>query len=358
MSKKTPAAPDPAKQVAAQSAANLDTAIANAYINNPNIVSPYGNVSSVQTGTQKVGGKDVPIFTQTTSLTPSQQRQLDMTDALQEQALGIGSGVLKNVGDVTSKPFTLEGLPDAPGSGDFSADRDKITQSLIDRNQSQMDRTRGGQETQLRNQGIVPGSEAWKNAMDDIARQENDFNLGAIQAGGAEQSRLFGLSDTARKNAISEAAYTRSQPINEYATLLGLGGQVEAPNIQYSNSNVANTDVYSPYSQQYAGKMAGYNAKQQMYGNLIGAAGNVGAAAMMPAAVMSDVRTKENIKFVGNEGMFPIYHFSYLNDPEKNTYRGVMAQDVQEIMPDAVIAHNGVLAVDYAKIGVEFGRVN
>ena len=353
MSKKTPAAPDPAQQVAAQGAANLDTAVANAYINNPNIVSPYGNVSSTQTGTQRVGDKDVPIFTQTTTLSPSQQRQLDLTSALQEQALGIGSGVLNNVGDVTSKPFTLDGLPAAPGSGDFTADRDAATQSIIDRNQSQMDRTRSGQEMQLRNQGIAPGSEAWKNAMDDISRQEDDFRLGAIQSGGAEQSRLFGLGTQARQNALSDQMTARSQPINEYATLLGLGGQIQAPQYQYQGSNVANTDVYSPYSQQYGGQMAGYNAKQQMYGNLIGAGGKAGAAYLQ-----SDLRLKSNIHFENIENGYPIYTFSYKNDPEKVKYRGVMAQDVKDTMPDAVIMRDGFLAVDYNKIGIEFRRVN
>lgn len=356
MSKKTPTAPDPAQQVAAQGASNVNTAVANAYLNNPNIISPYGNVSSTQTGTQRVGDQDVPTFTQTTTLSPSQQRQLDMTNGLQEQALGIGSGVLKNVGDVTSKPFTLDGLPAAPGSGDFTADRDKATQSIIDRNQPQMDRTRSMQETQLYNQGIMPGSEAYKNAMDDISRQENDFRLGAEQAGGAEQNRLFGLSDTARKNAISEAAYTRSQPINEYATLMGLSGQVNAPNVQYQNSNVAGQDTSAPYSQQYAGQMTEYNAKQKLYGNLIGsAASGAGAGAMMMA---SDIRLKSDIKFVGNENNIPIYHFRYKNDPEKHIYRGVMAQDIQEILPEAVTIQNGFLAVHYNKIGVEFARVN
>lgn len=352
MSKKTPTAPDPAQQINAQSAANLDTAVANAYINNPNIVSPYGSVTSTQTGTQRVGDKDVPQFTQTTTLSPTQQRQFDLQNALQEQALGIGSGVLKNVGDVTAKPFSLEGLPAAPGSGDFTADRDRATQSIIDRNQSSMDRTRNLQESKLYNQGIMPGSEAYKNAQDDLARQENDFRLGAIQSGGAEQSRLFGLGTQARGNALSEQMTARSQPINEYATLLGLGGQIQAPQYQYQGSNVAGVDAMAPYSQQYAGQMAGYNAKQQMYGNLIGAAGAIGAG----AARSSDLRLKENIKFIGIENHFPIYQFNYRNRPE--TYEGVMAQDVLETHPEAVVIQDGFLAVHYDKIGVEFRRVN
>lgn len=353
--KKTPAAPDPAQQVAMQGTANLDTAVANSYMNNPNIVSPYGTVTSAQTGMQKVGGRDVPQFTQTTTLSPSQQRQLDMTNGLQEQALGIGSGVLKNVGDVTSHPFTLDGLPAAPGSGDFTANRDAATQSIIARNQPQMDRTRQMQETQLYNQGIMPGSEAHKNAMDDIARQENDFRLGAEQAGGAEQSRLFGLGTQARQNALSESAFARSQPINEYSTLLGLGGQVQAPQFQYQGSNVANQDISAPYSQQYAGQMQGYNARQQMYGNLIGAGAKVGSAGMMTT---SDIRLKDNIKFVGTEKGLPIYDFNYRGDKTKARYRGVMAQDIKDISPEAVSIQHGFLAVDYNKIGVEFRRVN
>lgn len=347
MGKKAPAAPDPAATAKAQGTANLETAIAQGYLSNPNIVSPYGNVTSQQTGSVNVGGQNVPQFTQTTTLSPEQQKQFDMTNALQSQALGIGGGVLNNVQNATSSPFTLNGLPKAPTSGDFTADRDKATQAIIQRNQPQMDRSSNALDSKLYNQGIMPGSEAYKNAHDDLGRQINDFNLAAVNAGGAEQSRLFGLDSQARQQAIQEQSLLRSQPINEYATLLGLGGNVQAPQFNYQSGQVAPTDVVGPTNTAYSGKLAGFNAQQGLYGNLLGAGGSLGAAYLL-----SDVRLKKDIHFVEMKDNIPIYDFKYLND-DIAVHRGVIAQDIAELHPDAVVDVAGYLWVDYSKLGIE-----
>lgn len=68
------------------------------------------------------------------------------------------------------------------------------------------------------------------------------------------------------------------------------------------------------------------------------------------AALFSDSRLKDNIKKVGVNNGFNIYEFNYKGSPEK--YKGVMAQEVAGILPDAVIEHeNGYLMVDYNKLG-------
>ena len=74
---------------------------------------------------------------------------------------------------------------------------------------------------------------------------------------------------------------------------------------------------------------------------------NVGALATM----FSDRDLKENIEHIGEEKGFPIYQFNYKNDDKK--YIGVMAQDVLEIMPEAVGEQDGYMTVDYKMIGVE-----
>jgi hypothetical protein len=84
--------------------------------------------------------------------------------------------------------------------------------------------------------------------------------------------------------------------------------------------------------------------------------GALGKAAM---SAFSDVRLKENIKHIGHENGFPVYAFSYKSDPDKIKYRGVMAQDLLEMgRGDAVSWHGEYMAVDYSKIGVEFGRIH
>ncbi len=70
------------------------------------------------------------------------------------------------------------------------------------------------------------------------------------------------------------------------------------------------------------------------------------------AGLFSDRRLKENIELVGEENGFPIYKFNYINIPEK-TYIGVMAQDVKDIMPEAVTETEGFMKVNYSMIGVK-----
>lgn len=83
-------------------------------------------------------------------------------------------------------------------------------------------------------------------------------------------------------------------------------------------------------------------------GSILNTAGTI-------AGFFSDERLKENIVALGLENGFPVYEFSYKGDPRR--YVGVMAQEVQEIMPDAVADIDGWLAVDYTKLGVEFREV-
>jgi hypothetical protein len=70
-------------------------------------------------------------------------------------------------------------------------------------------------------------------------------------------------------------------------------------------------------------------------------------------SVPSDVRLKRDIARVGTHSMgFGIYRFKYLwND---TTYVGVLAQEVLEKAPHAVVAGPGdFLAVNYAALGLE-----
>ena len=86
-------------------------------------------------------------------------------------------------------------------------------------------------ENQLANSGIPRGSPAFSAAMDDFNRGRNDAYQtalnAAIQAGGAEQSRLFGLGTSARRNYIDEQNYLRGLPASEQAQILAMQGQVQ-----------------------------------------------------------------------------------------------------------------------------------
>ena len=63
---------------------------------------------------------------------------------------------------------------------------------------------------------------------------------------------------------------------------------------------------------------------------------------------ISDERLKENKKVVGKllNGI-PIWSFNYIGDPLSRV--GLMAHEVEKVRPEAVIEHNGIKMVDYAK---------
>jgi len=81
------------------------------------------------------------------------------------------------------------------------------------------------------------------------------------------------------------------------------------------------------------------------------------ASTTLPWLAMSDKRLKKDIKPVGTENGHQLYEFEYINDPLAKRYVGVMAQDVVETNPDAVMEVDGYMAVDYRKLGVNFREV-
>ena len=74
--------------------------------------------------------------------------------------------------------------------------------------------------------------------------------------------------------------------------------------------------------------------------------------------VPSDIRLKTDIEKVGLAANgLPLYNFRYIG--EDAVYRGVMAQDVLEVFPEAVcIMPSGYLAVRYDMLGLEMTRVH
>lgn len=74
--------------------------------------------------------------------------------------------------------------------------------------------------------------------------------------------------------------------------------------------------------------------------------------------LMSDVNVKENIEHVGNDNTtgLPIYDFNYKG--HEGRYRGVIAQDVEKIMPQAVTTHKGIKYVDYNKLGLKMFKLD
>jgi len=104
-----------------------------------------------------------------------------------------------------------------------------------------------------------------------------------------------------------------------------------------------------------AGKLGGASAEQQGTANLLNAGVNAGGA----LAFLSDKRLKENIKKIGEEKGHNIYSWTWNKLANSlgmfGDSFGVIAQEILDKYPSAVISENGYLKVNYSMIGVNHG---
>lgn len=279
-----PPPPDPYKTAGAQTGQNVQSAIANTYLGNVDQVGPYGSTTYKQGGTYTMTGPDgqthqVPRFIQTTMFSPEQQKLYDQQTQLGTNLNNLALSQTQRLADHLGKPIDFSGLPDV--SNDFSADRARVEQAMLDRQAPQNQRELEAERTRLTNIGFQQGTEAWRNAMDDYNRRINDQKLAIAARGLQEQQGLYGMASSRRSQAMQEMLQARNQPINEISALMS-GGQVHLPGAQaYQGGNIAAADVagnvYNTAAlqqKQYEQQMAQHNQ------NLAGLYG-LGQAAMM-----------------------------------------------------------------------------
>jgi hypothetical protein len=166
----------------------------------------------------------------------------------------------------------------------------------------------------------------------------------------ALQDRATSLASTEYNNAFNR---NLAQNQSTYDMLMGIsnvGQNQAATNAQYG-WNLADSQSNNNIGLQNAilGAAQSKNAAQTSgWGNLLSTGLNV-------ASLFSDRRVKHNIKHIGSRKGYPWYEFSYIGSNRR--YRGVMAQDVMQSRPDAVSSTDGVLMVDYGKLGLTMEEV-
>ena len=393
-----PATPNYEAAAKAQGEANLDATKAGAQMNNPNIINPYGTQTVTwgkgfdQAGydtalsdynnkvaqhdaawqawdrggrsgpfdsidPRKSGAPDKSKFnidgnqaTVVQKLSPDQQVLLDkgtaakigMTDlALQ------GTGLAK---DVLGKSLDFSTLPNAPGSAD--ATRTKVLDAMM----SRINEDSGRQESQLQSRllasGIPKGSQAYNDAMALEGRKRTDASNQAYLASGQEMTRDFQTDTQRRKDALAEMMTERQTPINEITALLS-GSQVNNPfavNSFAQNNQVQAAPLFAAQNMTADYNTDVYNAKAAQAAGLQSGLFGLGSTGLMGGMMaMSDRRLKSNISKVGTH---PLGIGVYDYDIDGRRERGVMAQELLQVKPEAVFIHpSGYYAVDYAQIG-------
>lgn len=270
-----PAAPDPVATAAAQGAANKETAIAQGNLNAINQVTPYGNLTWTNTGTNSDG---TPQRTVTQTLSPQQQAILDESQKAALTYGQTGNALLDSVKTMLGTPVDLSTLGAAPVVNDNY--RQQMRDALVQRAQPMYDRQRQQIETQLANQGIAPGSQAWNDAFQPYYAGLNDFGVAADLNAGNLAAQYYGAQQTARQNQINEKYLPRNQELNTLAALLS-GSQVTAPQfVNTPQTAVAPTDVIGAQGQALGVGMNNYNQQMAQQNAMMGGLAGLGGAAI------------------------------------------------------------------------------
>lgn len=288
-----------------------------------NQYTPWGSSTYAETGRDSSGN---PIYSQTVNLSPEQQQLLTQQNQLSLGLGGAQNNALGYVNQALSNPLDASRLP----AEQINAGQ-TVQDALMARLTPQFERKQSQLETQLANQGLARGSEAWNNATGDLAQQRTDAEL---------QAALQGMQtgQQARQQALQEQSFLQSQPINTLNALRS-GSQVTAPQF----GPTAGGANYSQAAQnQYNANLGAANANNANSANTMNGLFSLGSL------FFSDRRLKTNIKHIGHTlGGVNVYSYDYVwGEPSI----GVMADEVKHI-PGAVVKHtSGFDMVDYSKV--------
>lgn len=417
--KSSPPAPDYKGAAQEQAAASQQQTTQQTWANRPTINTPWGSQTwSASQGRDPSTGQAVTNWSTNINLTPEQQQALDSQQRIQQGRSNAAEQLLGQATSSFQSPMNWNSLPQgaqavqagqfntqAPQAGniqsqlqDPNAVRQQAQDAVYKLQQPYIQQQRGALESQLANQGITPGSEAYNNAMRQQGDAETRAQLQAIQAGQSEANQLFNqnlqsgqfanqaqaqqyaqglqganfqnsalaqqlqnqisagsFNNQNRQQGISEMQMQRSQPLNELNALL-TGQQVSSPNMpSFSQAGKAETpQLLNAANMGYQASLDAYNANQGALGGLTSGLFGLGSSFLGSSAGsnavaglfgLSDRRLKKNIRKVGEHQGINLYEYEFVWGGPR--IMGVMAQEV----PHAAVQHeSGYLMVDYSKV--------
>jgi hypothetical protein len=327
MKAKAPAPPDPKDTSAAQTGTSVATAIANAGLNSVNQVGPDGSIKYTTDGydtmTDPFTGQSyqIPKRTQTTTLSATGQQIHDQGDQTKLNLANLAtsqSGMLQNL---LSKPF--DGSNDATEARLMELGRKRLDPILAQQDEAL--------RTRLANQGIKAGSAAYDREMGIQGQNVNDANNQLLLQG--------------HNQAYQEGFSNYVNPINIINSLQS-GSQVQNPSFGGTpQSTIATTDNAGLINNNYNQKVAAVNAENAATGDVVGGLFGLGSSIIK----YSDRQLKKNIIQIGKTtaGYFK-YAYQYIFESAETPYHvGYMADEVEPIMPSAVIKIGDYKALNY-----------
>jgi hypothetical protein len=196
-----PPVPDPYAVAAAQFNTNLATLESGQAANQTNQITPTGALQYYQTG---VGPNGIPTYTAVSQLSPAEQEMLHLQQQGGALAGGAGANILAN---------TFGQYSQAP---DLSNNAGGLTQQLLGQETSYLNPYFQNQtsqlDTQLRNQGIMPGTPAYNQQMQQVQDNQNRAVTGFLaQAEPAAFSQAQAQYQTPLQTAAGLASLNNPQ---------------------------------------------------------------------------------------------------------------------------------------------------
>lgn len=198
-------------------------------------------------------------------------------------------------------------------------------------------------------------AQAARNA---AAGQNQQQDLAQLQAAAALQAQRFQQSQAAaaflnaqRQSALQEQLALRNQPLNELNALLS-SQQVVVPQFAGApETTIAPPPIFNATQAQGNAAMQAYQGQAAQNAQFTSDLFGLGGAALRSPGLFAlcDRRLKTDIERIGTHQAtgLPVYSFRYLwGEPSV----GFMADEVEAVLPEAVIEVDGVKAVNYGLV--------
>jgi len=327
----TPAPQDPYQVAGAQTAGNQNTAAYNAALTRTNSYTPTGSHTYTNHGNDPTTG--APIYSEQTTLSPEQQGLYNSNTTNQLNSSGFAGQAL-GAARSAYQPINTD------YQGNLQANQDNLYKSQSQYLDPQFARQESGMDAKLAAQGITPGSEAYKNAEDQFHEQKQ-------QAYSNAQMNAINGATGQTGQQIQQGIALQNQPLNYYNSLMS-GSQGSVP--QFSGANVQQTspaNIQGAFGDAYTQQLNAANAQNASANQTTSTVGSLLGTALM---AFSDERLKDDYGVIGETPAgVPVHVWNYKGDNQPQI--GVMAQELEQINPDAVHTHaSGYKYVDYGKV--------
>lgn len=424
MSKQVPPAPDYTGAANAQAASSRDVTEQQTWANRPTINTPFGQQTwEVKPVWDPTTGTYQNTWTQNTNLTPQSQSAVDDQMDITQGRSGLAKSLLGRAQNEYGQPMNWDDFSslaktpqggDLPGTPNYKEQDiqhsigdtpdyiksagDAIYGQWSDRQEPRMQQEKDQQRTQLYNQGLKEGDQAYDTQMQRLEQDQNDARQQAqYQAtigSGQEAQRMQGMDVTQggfansaaqqalqqqlgigsqefnqdltkqgtefgqnmqsagyqnqlRQQQISEQMQKRGFSLNEINAILN-GQQIGMPSMPaFNTANRSESAQYNNAAQNTG--QYGLDAFSASQAGLNSALSGAGGLAMM----FSDRRLKKNISEaeISLHPRLKTYTFNYIwEDDGAPKMIGHMADEVEKLYPDAIRDVNGYKMVDYGRL--------